>query len=703
MDKIYRRYLPLAVLLALLLAGGLPCLAEEEAAGPEPAVQSEQASQAEQVEPGEEDLRLPQKKVLKPEAGEVFLNIGEVQVQEEAQARRKVDLPGSVDIIGEDFIRKEVTNNALDLLRRVPGFTFLDYGNGGVPNGFMMRGFAANHGSDVLVNVDGIPINDHQWQEDGAPDFNQIGTDEIEWIEVIKGPLDARYGNWARAGVVNLYTRTRGDFFKANLTGGSWNYKKGYVTWGNELFDHKFNQVYSVEGFSTDGWRENSDQERQNIYGKWYYRPWANLQFGAQLHVYRADWSTGAYINEDKWQADPRQAFSGSEDDGGYRNLTEGSLHIDGTVAPNVPLQVRLWYKENSASRWADWTYDGSGQTETHTDESVIGLISRLGYERRFSEQNRLSLEGGFDYRHFASNNENWDTDNRSRTGINSDNDMTFDNAGVYLKANWDPIEYVRLFGGLRHDFFSGDFEDDLTGEQKDMDDIGVTTYKAGIIGNITKDYSVYASVATTFELPNGTLKYMADPEVSDLLFYEAGLKAQPLEWLLLRYAYFWSQDDAVQFVDGQFESLGQAVRSGHELEATLTPFENLTLFSALTLHDCTFDGGPNDGHNVPAVPDYIFKLGLIYDAPWGTGARLWYNNVGQWDTDPANTHSYGGYNTADLAIYQRIGKRWAVLFDVKNIFDERYSEFVGFWSGSNQYMPSNPRAYYLSLRYDLI
>jgi outer membrane receptor protein involved in Fe transport len=40
---------------------------------------------------------------------------------------------------------------------------------------------------------------------------------------------------------------------------------------------------------------------------------------------------------------------------------------------------------------------------------------------------------------------------------------------------------------------------------------------------------------------------------------------------------------------------------------------------------------------------------------------------------------------------------------DVKNLTDETYSEFISFRSGKNQYAGSNPRAFYLTLKYDLM
>jgi iron complex outermembrane recepter protein len=637
---------------------------------------------------------------LNPGPGEVFMNIGRILIEDESTSKSSIDLPGSVDILGKEQLSQEVTGNALELLRRIPGFIYSDYGNGGVPSGFSMRGFNSNHGSDNLVIVDGIPINDHFWMEDGAPDFNQLTSEEIDRIDVIKGPIDARYGNWARAGIVNIETRTRGDFIKSKLSYGSWNTEKAYVSAGSEHADHSFNQIYSVESYKTDGWRENSDQNRQNAYGKWYYRPTDILQVGMQVHVYQADWSTGSYIGEKEWIANPRQAYASSMDDGGEKELAETSLHLDWQAAKNIPVETRIWYKDNTASRYADW---GSGQTESYCEESVVGIVSNIGYLKDLASDSKFLLDGGFDFRSFNSNVQDWQTSSRSRQLLNSDDDYLFNNLGLYAKANYDPFKYVRLFTGIRHDNFTGDTTNLVTDVHRDMDTYDVTTYKGGIIGNISDRYSIYANAGTTYTLPKKDLKYLEDhADVNPMLFTEVGFKANPINQVVFRYAFYNSEEDVQREIKGIWVDEGNAIRKGHEIELNILPFKELEIFSALTLDNSKFDGGENDGNWITSVPEYIWKVGLQYEFSSGTGLRLNYLKVGRWYTDTSNEHSYGGYETTDIKVYQKFAQKWTLSFDVKNLTDENYCEFVGYWSGTNQYMSSNPRAFYLTLSYDL-
>lgn len=631
------------------------------------------------------------------------MSVGAVDVVVTGKRSRTLDLPGSVDVIGEDQISKEVATNALDLMRRIPGFAYQDYGNGGVPNGFMLRGFSSNHGNDTLVVIDGVPINEHGWygQDDGAPDMNQLTAEEIERIEVIKGPLDARYGNWGRSGIVLINTRQRGDFWRANVSRGNYNTQKFYASFGTEHFDGKFNQVYSVESFDTDGWRENSAQQRQNAYGKWFYRPSKDVRLGLFTHFYHATWSTGSYIDEAQWQRDPQKAFSGAANDGGYKRLAEVALHADTKLLGRYPLKAILWHRQRTGSRYADWTYEGNGQTESYAFERVTGGIVSMDSDWQLTKDHSLHLDGGIDYRHFDTHGQDWVTRTRAREVLNSDDRYIFENGGLYLKAGVDLAKRVTVSGGIREDLFWGTSSDRLQRVKTDMKTYSVPTYKGGIIGKVLENLSLYGNIGTTYRLPNTDTKYLHPaPPVANLLFWEAGLKASAFDKLTLRYAFFMSTERLTRLEQGAYVDDGKGRRAGHEIELKFDPTRSVSVFTAMTIHHGKYVGGTNDGNHVATVPRYIWKVGVQAEAPWGTGGRVNHSDVGKWNTDPANTHSYAGYRVVDASLYQILGRDWSIALDAKNLFNAKYCEFVGFWSGSNQYMPSNPLTIFASLRY---
>ncbi|HEY2746549.1 MAG TPA: TonB family protein, partial [Polyangia bacterium] len=109
-----------------------------------------------------------------------------------------------------------------DILRIVPGLLTVQHQGGGKADQLFLRGFDADHGTDVGVFVDGIPVNmpSHAHGQ-GYADLHWMIPEALDSIEVVKHPYDVRFGDFSTAGAVNLITRK--DFpesFAQFTTGG---------------------------------------------------------------------------------------------------------------------------------------------------------------------------------------------------------------------------------------------------------------------------------------------------------------------------------------------------------------------------------------------------------------------------------------------------------------------------------------------------
>lgn len=129
----------------------------------------------------------------------------------------------SATIIDSQEIEGEYYEKALYILQKVPGVVIQDYGQGAVASQFSMRGLRLGHNTGVAIFVDGVPINESTSHGDGYGDFNTIIPEDIDYIEVIKGPSSALYGQFARAGVVNIITKRGGNFGLYKLGAGDFN------------------------------------------------------------------------------------------------------------------------------------------------------------------------------------------------------------------------------------------------------------------------------------------------------------------------------------------------------------------------------------------------------------------------------------------------------------------------------------------------
>ncbi|MCU0690632.1 MAG: TonB-dependent receptor [Polyangiaceae bacterium] len=128
-----------------------------------------------------------------------------------------LDAPNSVTIITEQDIRLSGMTNIADLLRRVAGIDIIDVSNG--QQELSMRGFNQRMSNKLLVLIDGRSA---QIEFFGSTFWNWFGidVDQIERIEVVRGPGSALYGADAFTGVVNIVTRPPGTGRGAIRLGG---------------------------------------------------------------------------------------------------------------------------------------------------------------------------------------------------------------------------------------------------------------------------------------------------------------------------------------------------------------------------------------------------------------------------------------------------------------------------------------------------
>jgi outer membrane receptor for ferrienterochelin and colicin len=154
----------------------------------------------------------------------------EVVVSASRQSTTPVDAPAAITIISAEQIRLSGATNLPDLLRRVPGMSTLTMGAGNA--NLAVRGFNQRLSNKVLVLVDGRSV---YLDFLGGTLFRSLSIDlqDIERVEVIRGPGSTLYGANAFGGVVNIITKQPGAGHggQVHITAGS-----GDTIMGNARF-----------------------------------------------------------------------------------------------------------------------------------------------------------------------------------------------------------------------------------------------------------------------------------------------------------------------------------------------------------------------------------------------------------------------------------------------------------------------------------
>ena len=156
-------------------------------------------------------------------------------------------LGSSVTVVTREEIEQKQVKHVAEILRTVPGLSVNRTSTAGSVTQIRVRGAEANH---VLVLIDGVEINS---TTDGEFDFSDLLVDDIEQIEVVRGPQSGLWGANALAGLINIVTR-RGSGparVHASAEGGSFNTRQASlgVSGGGE---HAWGSI-SGSALETDG------------------------------------------------------------------------------------------------------------------------------------------------------------------------------------------------------------------------------------------------------------------------------------------------------------------------------------------------------------------------------------------------------------------------------------------------------------------
>jgi outer membrane cobalamin receptor len=151
------------------------------------------------------------------------------------------ELPSAVTVIDREEIESRQVTDVQELLRTVPGLSVRQTGSRGALTNVFPRGGEADFN---LVLINGVPVNN----AGGEFDFSDVTTENIERIEIIRGPQSALYGSYAIGSAIQIFTRRgRGPLQgEVSLTGGSFNTVEGQgvVSGGSERFGRSLGLGY---------------------------------------------------------------------------------------------------------------------------------------------------------------------------------------------------------------------------------------------------------------------------------------------------------------------------------------------------------------------------------------------------------------------------------------------------------------------------
>lgn len=277
----------------------------------------------------------------------------------------------AVSVVTATEMKRRGQQFVSDVLRDVPGLAVSRTGAPGAQTAIRIRGAEANH---TLVVIDGIEVND---QSAGSEyDFARLRTDDIERIEILRGPQSALFGSDAIGGVISITTKRGHDGFsgRADLEGGSFRTGKAgaALRYGTDVF----NISGSLSRFRTEG-ISTASESRGNAEADGY----TNDTFSLNMGVTPVEWfgadatlrATRAYFETDAF-AGGTGANDNASDTTTRQNYARLGIDID-------PFQG-LWTHRFEAAYTSDMD---KNRTNGVQSSFAVGNKHKYGYQTTLS------------------------------------------------------------------------------------------------------------------------------------------------------------------------------------------------------------------------------------------------------------------------------------------------------------------------------
>lgn len=546
----------------------------------------------------------------------------------------------SVTVITQDDIERQNATSLQEVLQSVAGITMASNGGQGTVSSLFLRGTESNH---VVVLIDGIKLGS---ASTGKTAFEFIPVEQIERIEIVRGPRSSLYGSEAIGGVIQIFTK-KGDGKTrpaVSLSAGSYDTYKAVasVAGGNE----KTNYYLSLSSYDTDG-----------------------------FNACNGDPLLGG-------------CFTIEPDDDGYRYVA-GSATAGHKIGNHTKISVN-WMRSKG-----DVRYDGFyNHTKSVTQTEGIKLSHELS-ANWFLE---LQVGQSNDRRKEFNNSTFQDFNNTKRNSSSLQNNFLLDNGGeltIGLDYLDDELESDTAYSGtsrVNKGVFTqyiqqiNEHNFQVSARYDDNEQFGSHTTGSVAWGvNLSESQRVSMSYGTAFAAPTFDDLYYPccanpDLEPEESATIEVSYRSQMTKgWWALN-LFQTDIEELIVWNSALFmpENIDDVTIRGIELvlQGPLMGWDTQVDISLLEPENAS---GPNKGKVLIRRAKEAARLVTSKtQGKYNYGATLIFN--GKRYEDSANTVEMDSYYTIDLNGGYKIDKDWFLRVSIKNLLDEDY-ELVKFYN----------------------
>lgn len=571
-----------------------------------------------------------------------------VDVEEVVVTASRIEEPiketaSSITIVRLEDIRGRNIVSVADILRELPELNLIQNGGPGKNATVFLRGGGPEH---VLIMIDGVKVNS---TTTGSFDFSGINVDDIERIEIVKGPQSTIYGSEAMAGVINIITKkgTGKPKIELSMEGGSYGtYKPSFTVAGSigsplGMVDYRLTALhYETEGISAakEG-TERDSYKNSSISGKFGFTP--SERFRVEL--------TGRYYYDstdlDGFDFMTKKAI----DDLNFQSSGNHYMLFGKAIA----LLMDKWEQTLTISRVRD-SLRFTDPDDPFNNAEIITLRDSIDWQHNLYIDDSYMITAGMEF--------------RKEDGDNRDNfSESVSNRAFYINNRLSLFDrYLILNAGIRYDAF------DTSGSR-------VTYRIAGIYNLQNLGTRFRASYGTGFRAPSfNELFFLFYGNINlkpeETRSWEIGVEKDMLKGDMTLWITYFNQryKDLIQTDPNTWtaSNISRAEIRGIETGLKIRLPKGLNISAGYTYLDSE---DKETGEELTRRPRDKFNIAVLYS----------YNDLSVMATftfvekrfDSSVKRYLASYSVANLAMNYKLSKATTFFTRIENLFDSDYEE----------------------------
>ncbi len=592
------------------------------------------------------------------------------------------------------FVDIDVKNNpvksAQEILSKVPGLIIGQHAGGGKAEQLFLRGFDVDHGTDVAIDVDGLPVNlpSHAHGQ-GYADLHFVIPETIDNIDFGKGPYYADKGNFNTAGYVSLKTKKAIDKNLVSLEIGQFNTVRALAL--VKVIENDNSSAYiGSELVLTDGVFDSpQDFNRINIMGRYNFNNYEDEELTVTLSHFQSKWNASGQIPVRAVEQGLISRFGAIDDtEGGITSRSNILVNHRKQLSEHDELKTKAFVSKYGFELYSNFTFFledpvNGDQIRQKEDRTIIG--AETAYQHTFDlkdESSRLRFNAGIGFRYDDNNDvELSRSRNRRETlerlafgDIDEVNGYTFAHA-TYKKGNWT------FNPGVRIDYFEFDYVDFLspTFDSRSEDEV-IISPKFNTIFAPNPNLQLFAKAGFGYHSNDSRVVTAGTGEDTLPAAFGAdlGTIVKPFKGLVLNAA-LWSLSLQQEFVyvgdAGVVEPSGKSQRFGIDFGARYQITKWLYANADINYTYARSTEEPEGQDFIPLAPDLTSSGSLAVQNLGNFSGGLSYRFIKDRPANEDNSIVAEGYFVTDFNANYAFAKNWNVGIIIENLFDTEWNE----------------------------